>query len=202
MKNEYYFSDNYLGIPEIIGTNEYDKCDWIGFNYAKSCKDTTGKGIHFYLADYQFDRIWNNPKAYVNLLKKFNYVMSPDFSTYIDIPLVEQFYSHYKKHWCAAFMESNGIKVIPTISWSDENSFDWCFLGEPKHSIVSVSSVGCGIQSGAKEGFIKGYKAMIDELQPEKVLFYGKIIDEIKDLCEIEHIEPFQMKLRKMGGKK
>lgn len=39
-------------------------------------------------------------------------------------------------------MQMYGIDVIPTISWSDRESFEWCFDGEPVDGAVAVSSVG------------------------------------------------------------
>lgn len=36
------------GIPEIQSTPYEGGCDWIGFNYAKSCKEPAGKGVHFF----------------------------------------------------------------------------------------------------------------------------------------------------------
>ena len=41
----------------ILEPVEYKYCDWIGFNYASSVKDRRGKGIHFFLEDYQFTRL-------------------------------------------------------------------------------------------------------------------------------------------------
>lgn len=37
-------------------------------------------------------------------------------------------------------MASKGIRVIPTVAWSDRGSFDFCFKGIPKGSIVAVST--------------------------------------------------------------
>lgn len=50
------------GIPEIEPTT-YNPCDFISFNYAKTCKQPEKKGVHFFLDDYQFNRVWNNPDA-------------------------------------------------------------------------------------------------------------------------------------------
>lgn len=120
------------GIPQIEPVAYEGGCDWIGFNYAKSTKDCEGKGVHFFLDDYQFCRLWSNIDRYIPMLQRFRYVMSPDFSTYTDFPKVMQIYNHYRKHWCAAYMHEAGIQVIPTISWSTPDSFDWCFDGEPE----------------------------------------------------------------------
>ena len=47
-------------------------------------------------------------------------------------PFAMQIYNQYRKHWLAAYWQLNGITVYPTISWSDENSYEWCFDGEPR----------------------------------------------------------------------
>ena len=104
--------------------------------------------------------------------------MSPDYSLYMDFPVALQIYNHYRKHYIGAYCQLNGITVIPTIAWSDQQSFAWCFDGEPRESVVSVSSVGCMKNAESKRVFITGYKEMISRLQPSKIIFYGDIPDE------------------------
>jgi hypothetical protein len=145
-------------IPEISPVTYEGGCDWIGFNYAKSCKNPSEKGVHFFLDDYQFCRLWSNIDRYIPMLQRFRYVMSPDFSTYTDFPKVMQIYNHYRKHWCAAYMQEAGIQVIPTISWSTPDSYDWCFDGEPEGGTVAVSSVGCMNNKEKRRCFWQGMK--------------------------------------------
>ena len=85
------------GIPEIELTT-YKECDFIPFNYAKGCKDKNGKGVHFFIDDYQFNRLWNAPDRYIEMLSGFTHVMSPDFSTYTDFPKAMQIYNHYHRN--------------------------------------------------------------------------------------------------------
>lgn len=165
------------GIPKIEPTS-YKECEFIGFNYANTCKKPEGKGIHFFLDDYQFLRLWTHPDKYIPMLSKFDCVMSPDFSTYTDFPKALQIYNHFRKHWLGAYMQMYGIDVIPTISWSDRESFDWCFDGEPVGSAVAVSSVGVMNSKERKALFMDGYREMMDRLQPETVLFYGQVPEE------------------------
>ena len=117
-----------------------DKLEWIPVNYALTAKDKATKGVHFYKDDYQFERFWNNPDKYISLLQQFGAVCSPDFSLYSDMPLAVQLFMHYKKHWLAAYWQAHGIHVIPTLCWCGEQSYDWCFDGEPRNAIVSISS--------------------------------------------------------------
>lgn len=162
-------------IPNIfpISSEEVDIKNCIGFNYAKTCKEPESCGIHFFLDDYQFNRLWNKPDKYLDMLKKFKFVCSPDFSTYVDFPKVIQIYNHYRKHWLAAYWQQNDITVIPTISWSDKSSFEWCFDGEPVGGIVAVSSTGTQMNANARQLFLDGYNEMINRLNPECILFYG-----------------------------
>lgn len=54
-----------FGIPEL----EPVHCDaetWIGFNYAKGCdvEDRPAHSVHFFIDDYQFNRLWTAPDSY------------------------------------------------------------------------------------------------------------------------------------------
>lgn len=164
-------------IPLILGSDT-DTTDFIGFNYAKTTRSKQGRGVHFFLDDYQFDRVWQRPYDYVNILSGFDCVLSPDFSLYSDFPVAMQIYNHYRKHWIAAYLQHNGINVIPTICWSDTSSFRWCFDGEPMHSTVAVSSVGTQRYNDDKIAFLRGYNAMMERIAPEKILFFGAVPDE------------------------
>ena len=166
------------GIPQIEPVTYEGGCDWIGFNYAKTCKEPEKKGVHFFLDDYQFNRLWTDIDRYIPLLQRFRYVMSPDFSTYTDFPKTIQIYNHYRKHRVGAYLQEAGIQVIPTISWSTPDSFDWCFDGEPEGGAVAVSSVGCMNSKGRKALFLAGYEELIYRLHPETIIFYGSVPEE------------------------
>lgn len=193
--------------PELVGKYDipaiepcgYDGVkNWISFNYAKSYKgEFESTGLHFFLDDYQFFRVWREPDKYINILKKFKYVLSPDFSLYTDYPKIMQMYNHYRKHWLATYWQSLGIKVIPTIAWSDHDSYEWCFDGEPIGGTVAVSSVGCMKNRDAKRLFFDGYNEMLKNLKPKKIIFYGNVPDWIdKDKDNIISIGSYQDKFR------
>lgn len=166
-------------IPVIKPVTELYIKDWIGFNFvATTKKHREVTGVHFYIDDYQFERIWNLPKRYADKLSEFGAVMTPDFSTYLDFPKAVQIFNHYRKHWCGAYWQEMGVNVIPTIGWGDEDSYEWCFDGEPEGSIVSVSNVGIMRNKEDRERFMRGYKEMLIRLQPKEVLFFGHIFDD------------------------
>lgn len=140
--------------------------NWISFNYAKGCEEPSEHGVHFFVDDYQFNRIWAHPDNYLGMMARFDTVCTPDFSTYTDFPRIIQIYNHYRKHWLGAYWQAHGIKVIPTISWSTPDSFAWCFDGEPVGGAVAVSSVGTQASPESADLFMAGYNEMLRRLQP------------------------------------
>ena len=165
-------------IPQIDPETKYPGGEFVGMNYALTEKFPESKIMHCFVDDYQFIRYWNNPNKYLPMISKFSAVCSPDFSTYTDMPLAMQIYNHYRKHWLAAYWQLNGITVYPTISWSDESSYDWCFDGEPVGGVVAVSSVGTQKNKESKRLFLLGYEEMMKRLNPAWVIFYGIVPEE------------------------
>ena len=179
------------GTP-VIEPTQFDNAEFIGFNYARSAKNPEDKAVHFFLDDYQFNRVWTDPDRYIPMLQRFKYVLTPDFSLYTDFPKALQIYNHYRKHWLGAYWQLHGINVIPTIGWSNRDSFEWCFDGEPTQGVVAVSSVGTQVKKEAREKFIEGYMEMVKRLQPTQIIFYGNVPDECKG--NIVHIKQFTEK--------
>ena len=61
------------GIPQLQKVVELPQLDnWTRFNYALSNKSQNREkiGIDFFVDDYQFERVWNNPERYLKFLKE------------------------------------------------------------------------------------------------------------------------------------
>lgn len=129
------------------------------------------------------------------MLQKFDCVFTPDYSLYTDMPKAMQIYHHYKKQWMGAYWQANGLTVVPTVSWSDKESYSWCFDGIPRKAAVAVSSVGCMKNRESIQLFMNGYQEMIKRLNPKQILFYGTVPDEI-DKSSVIQIESFQEKFK------
>lgn len=181
-------------IPEIEPT-QFDNAEFVGFNYARGAKEAQSKAVHFFLDDYQFTRVWTDPDRYIPMLQRFKYVLTPDFSLYTDFPKPLQIYNHYRKHWLGAYWQMHGINVIPTIGWSDRESFEWCFDGELTHSVVAISSVGTQVKKEARQQFLEGYLEMMERLHPEQIIFYGKVPEKCKG--NIVRVQAFSDKWNK-----
>lgn len=175
--------------PQILPVYDLPEIkEWIGFNYVLSDNNPEGKAVHFFIDDYQFERLWNNPDRYIEKLKQYVCVASPDFSPYGDMPLATQIFNHYRKHWVARYLQENGVTVIPTIrSSTDPRSLDFYLDGEPSNSIVLISNMWTGTEEG-KKAFDKEYKKMVKVLNPSKIFVYGK---EMNLKGNIEYIQKF-----------
>ena len=126
--------------------------------------------VSTFVEDYVLERFWNNPNKYIDIYKRAKYVMSPDFSLLKGMPIPMQIWNTYRNRLVGYVWQSNGINVIPTVSWSDEHSFDFCFNGILKNSVVAISNIGCRTEDD-KLIFDLGFNEMIKMLEPSKIIF-------------------------------
>lgn len=143
-----------------------------------ACSDTRSndneinrkRGVHFFTDDYRFEGIYKNPQRTLRKYSQYAFLLTPDYSTYSDMSLWRQLESVAHNRWVGAYWQSHGLTVIPTISWGDARSFDFCFDGVEKNSIVAVGMIGC---KRNKTGFMRGYSAMLEAIEPSAVICFG-----------------------------
>lgn len=166
-------------IPVIKGTQTIPP-DLIPFNYIRSRKPN-GSYVHFFLDDYQFERCWNTPELNMSKLQKWGGALTPDFSLYLDMPVAMKIWNTYRSRLLGAYWESQGISVIPTVSWAEKESFDYCFDGLAKHSVLAISSVGVSSSPTATKIWQAGMDEMIERLEPTAIVWYGPDIGYLID---------------------
>lgn len=151
--------------------------DFVPFNEFHRVSKTKRKNkvVHFFLADYLFERTFTKLYQTAEFLTSAKAVLSPDFSLYTDMPITMQAFNHYRKMFVSKYWQDiYGMKVIPVACWSDRRSFDFCFDGMPKNSLIAVSSVGVYRNKESKQNFTVGYEKMIEMLEPTQILWYGR----------------------------
>ncbi len=155
----------------------------LGFDKADADDDKmTERIIHFFLYDYKFEGVWKNPDKYLDKLKPYKAVLSPDFSMYREMNPVMQMYNTFRNRWCGAYFADKQFNVIPSVSWGDENTFEFCFLGIPKGSTVAVSTYMVsehGNHKDQKDFFLKGYNEMLRQIEPERIICYSTPFPEM-----------------------
>ena len=96
-------------------------------------------------AAFRFESIYKNPDDKIERLKEFNAVLSPDFSMYTEMPVALQLYNCFRNRWVGAYLQQNGITVIPTVRWGNLESFNFCFDG------IEKRLCRCGFNARRKE---------------------------------------------------
>ena len=200
IERAFYDGVGEYNIPVIQPVEELPEIDsWIGFNYIKTTKKEPAKtGVHFYITDEQFERVWNFPNRYGRLLSNYGAVISPNFSVYVNFPKAIQVYNRYRRNWIGAYWQEQGLTVIPDVTWGFEDTYDWCFDGLPIGGIVSVSNVGCMADPILRQMFMNGYNEMLTRLQPKQVLLYAHTLDDYKGPVKVIK---FELGKQEQGGK-
>jgi hypothetical protein len=159
----------------IIVTSESIPKNVIAFDDAKSAKGKNkyNNWVHFYIYDDDFECIWNNPNNFLPELKKYQGVISPDFSLYRDAPLSEQLSNTLRNRTLGYWLTSNGIQVIPNVRWGDERSFQFCFDGIEHDSTVAIGTHGCVKKADDRYYYKLGLDAMVHRLRPKTIIVYG-----------------------------
>ncbi len=182
-KTEYFIEENLTGefdFPQIEKVEKQNIERVIPFNIFKTNIDKKA-WVHFFIDDYQFERVWGNPTQYINLLSKAKGVITTDFSMYVDMPRAVQIYNCYRNRALARFLQKQGLNIIPAVGWSDEDSFKWCFKGIPKGSAVAISTNGVMQNKEALKAFLSGFNRMLEEIDPCQIIFVGRLPEELKD---------------------
>lgn len=134
-------------------------------------------GGHFFTPDQNFERFWTFPYKYLPLLQKLLCVLSPDFSIYTNMLLMQKYWNSFRNKLMSAFWQHNDVPLIPAPSFGDLANIDLYMEGWPNGSIIAINSTGVGRDRRSRHIWLDGYYAMLDILKPEFILRYG---------CQIE----------------
>ena len=148
--------------------------------------DSDISAVCFYEHDTCFYEILADPEKYIDELKQFQAVISPDCSMYRDAPLAVQITNLYRSRAIGSFWQRRGVNIIPNIRWGSKDTYTnsvlpekIAFLGAPKHSIVAIGTYGCIRHREDKYHFKAGLDAMLETLEPEVVLVYGAMPESV-----------------------
>ena len=153
------------------------RCDFvpkglIGFNYVLSTKKRDA-GVHFFLDDYQFERVWNQPQMYLSKLAEFECVLTPDFSLYLDMPMATKNWNVYRSRMIGQMLQDIGVKVIPTLQWAEPATYGFVFDGLPEGGTVATSTVGVMRDKDALDFWRAGMAEALERVRPKTVVCYG-----------------------------
>ena len=171
--------DGYFELP-VIRTSDQLPHKVITFSKAMSKTwDDFDCWVVFYEHDRDFERLWSKPRQYLDKLKKFKGIISPDFSLYRNMPLIMQMWNTYRNRAIAVWLQNNGVEVIPNVRFGDERTFSFCFDGVEENKTVAVGTHGCIKRKEDKIFFKIGLARMVQRLSPKTIIVYGSAPDSI-----------------------
>lgn len=186
-----------LGLPQMITTTSayempiimaYNVC--LPQNIISSHRGLKSNNhdycIHFYEEDKYFSSLITKPQHWLKMLSKFKFVISPDFSQFLDMPDPIRRYHSYLNKLFAAWWQKKGLSVIPNVTWSDAKSYEYSFDGMPRNSIIAINSTGLRRNKMSKRMWLEGYKKAVEILSPIHIIRYGA-----KQHNEYEEISTF-----------
>ena len=175
------------GMP-LIRAESFTPEKIIPFNYVLSDSERTA-GVHFFIDDYQFERVWNDPEKYAEILRQYPCVFTPDFSLYLEMPKAMQIWNVYRSRFVGNYLQNRGIKVIPTLQWSFQDSYEFCFDGIEPGGTVAISTIGVKRNDSALQLWREGLAEAEKRLKPTQILCYGGAIDDYNYSCEVVNFE-------------
>lgn len=139
-----------------------------------------GKGValHFFMDDYKFSTACNsNLERTTFSLSKFDCLLTPDYSLYVDMPKEMNRHNIFLSRFAGAFWQNCGFDVIPTASWSDVDSFDYCFEGLPSNSVIGVCGTGVKWCHASYQLWQYGMRTMEERISPTNIIVYGSDLE-------------------------
>ena len=178
LRNEFEVEGKW-GFP-IVRKQEIDFNNIELISYSDvSSKDTKNlhKGVHFFVDDYRFETIYNHPEKSIERLRKYKFILSPDYSLYAEMNPWRQIESVGKNRWVAAKWQSTGMLVVPTLSWGLTRTYEFCFDSIEKHCDVAIGMIGC---KQDKKLFLRGYYQMLEKIEPDTIICFGEPYNEME----------------------
>jgi hypothetical protein len=135
--------------------------------------------VGFFLHDHIFESVFNDPISCVRKLTNANIkgILAPNFSIWSDEPIALQIFNWYKTQWTSRFFQENGIKVMPTLNWGDERTYDFCFSGIPSNLNTVICQCRNLNNEIARKRFIKGLIEAKERLNFNLIYIYGGNIE-------------------------
>ena len=144
MLGEHMLGD--YGMPIIHKTDEemldIENMEPVGIKNLTTKQDNSKKIVLPFTYDKDLLKYWTDPMKYIPRFQTVMAVGTPDYSIYPTMNINEVRHNVYMNRWLGCLWQTYKCVVLPVISWWAEDTYDICFSGIEKNSIVIVSTIG------------------------------------------------------------
>jgi hypothetical protein len=132
--------------------------------------------MSFYIHDQRFENWWSDPAHYVSRMLNADIysLVTPDYSLYENTPRSTCLMNVYRAYWIGRFAQEAGVKVIPNLTWRDED-FDYCFAGvpeEPNCAAIQVQTMSRNDKE-QERAYVRSLNKVIEQVKPKSLLVYA-----------------------------
>ena len=179
-KEELFHSDLYGEWPQLFSTSLPALAPFSGetptrlvpFNDAYAKKDYNCT-VHFFIDDLLFIRVLRNPQKYLEFFQKCHSVIGIDLSQYADMSDEDRYFCAYINSAFSAYLQRNGVRVIPNVTWSLPDSYHYSWSSMPRNSIVAINCKGILKHDLSKYLWYRGYFEAVSTLHPSLIVRFG-----------------------------
>ena len=135
-----------------------------------------GKVVNGFTDDYRLNAWWKNMHQYCTKKVESKAVFTPDYSIYSNMPMWMQIYQLGRSRFIGCYLQSYGIPVVPTITWTDMESHNRCTAGIDKGTTIAISTiVGKDFNDKRIEKqFVSHIEKVIELIEPTTVYVYNR----------------------------
>ena len=159
----------------------------------------------------EFRELIDDPDMFLDELRQYPAVFSPDLSLYRNAPLSAQIANVYDSRLTGSYLQRNGVNVVPFIRWGDERSFTTMELPEPfallgacEGSVIGIGPYGCIRSHADQDIFRAGLIATIEHIRPRMIFSYGphpdRIFGGLETITEFVFYEDWTSRMRGHNG--
>lgn len=153
-------------VPQcLVSITDFKKIHWPGA-FVQSFKD-----------DYKFDTrngVWQNTKGIIEKLKEHKMgMLTPDFSVFSDCHPEICRWNFFRSRMVGYELESEGIDVIPTLTWWDDESVILATKELDSNKTYAVSTLNAIRTKEDKKIYSDRIRRICDILTPRVLLVYG-----------------------------
>ena len=183
-------TDEYPIIEEWMVATEPPK-EIIQWDRRSDVIDEKSTAISFYCSDPSFQPILNNPKNYVEKLKKYQCIIGLDASPYDNMPLVVQKSQIFLNLATTYYYGSEGIKIIPNVRLGDNRTIS-SLEAYPRHTLIAIGTHGFIKRIDNRTIFAEQLQIVVDELEPTGICVYGPACNDLFDYARLKGIPIYQ----------
>lgn len=168
-----YCYEGYCDIPITPTFNGDISCDIIPFDKVSKRGDYR-TGVHFFVSDDTICRFINNIYYHLDTLRKYDFVIAPDCSSYSALPKIMNLEGVFLSRNVTCFLHEHGIPTIPCYTFSTFDSVEYSMHGIPMQSTVAVGNHVIGRYHVHRDIIKYAILRLVEIKHPTKLLVYGE----------------------------